>query len=153
MQLKNCFIETEGINFFVNGVKFEYKKNNNHIQYEVSTLSLEEDKTLDEYCRKNLKQTQSSPGYMNKYRISFLDEENLLEKIKHDLHGIVLNNGYITINGAEFFIRKNCGLYEVVYDRKNSFRIKLYSDVEEIDDYCCQSLNKMQLIDLLNGNV
>ena len=153
MQLKNCFIETEGMNFFVNGIKFEYKKNNNHIKYEVSMPSLEEDKLLDNYCRKNLKQTDNSPSYMTRYRISFLDEGNLLEKIKQDLHGIVVNNGYISINGTELFIRKNCGLYEVVYDKKDSFKIKLYSDIEEIDDYCCQNLNKKQLIDLLNENI
>ncbi|WP_407427958.1 DUF805 domain-containing protein [Treponema sp.] len=143
-------ITIDGLDFSINSVKFEYKKFHDHIQYEVSDLSLKDDKLLEEYCNKNLKQTENAPGYASQYRISFLDEGNLLERIKKELNGIVVNKGFVTINGAEIFVRKNYMLYEIVYDKKYSDKVKVFSNVEESDDYCCQSLNKSQLIELLS---
>ena len=144
-------ITKDGVDFYVNGIKFEYKNFNGHVQYEVSKMSLENDKTLEEYCMKNLQQTENAPGYAGEYRISFLDEGNLFEKLKNDLHGIVIDDGFITINEVPFFVRENYLQYEIVYKAKDSSRIKNFSQVEELQDYSCQSLTKAQLLDLINA--
>lgn len=142
-------ITKDGVDFYVNGIKFEYKNFNGHVQYEVSKMSLENDKTLEEYCMKNLQQTENAPGYAGEYRISFLDEGNLFEKLKNDLHGIVIDDGFITINEVPFFVRENYLQYEIVYKTKDSSRIKNFSQVEELQDYSCQSLTKAQLLSLI----
>ncbi len=142
-------ITKDGVDFYVNGIKFEYKNFNGHVQYEVSKMSLENDKTLEEYCMKNLQQTENAPGYAGEYRISFLDEGNLFEKLKNDLHGIVIDDGFITINEVPFFVRENYLQYEIVYKTKDSSRIKNFSQVEELQDYSCQSLTKAQLLELI----
>lgn len=142
-------ITKDGVDFYVNGIKFEYKNFNDHVQYEVSKMSLENDKTLEEYCMKNLQQTENAPGYAGEYRISFLDEGNLFEKLKNDLHGIVIDDGFITINEVPFFVRENYLQYEIVYKTKDSSRIKNFSQVEELQDYSCQSLTKAQLLSLI----
>ncbi|MBR4385709.1 MAG: DUF805 domain-containing protein [Treponema sp.] len=144
-------ITKDGVDFYVNGIKFEYKNFNGHVQYEVSKMSLENDKALEEYCMKNLQQTENAPGYAGEYRISFLDEGNLFEKLKNDLHGIVIDDGFITINEVPFFVRENYLQYEIVYKTKDSSRIKNFSQVEELQDYSCQSLTKAQLLDLINA--
>ena len=144
-------ITKDGVDFYVSGIKFEYKNFNGHVQYEVSKMSLENDKTLEEYCMKNLQQTENAPGYAGEYRISFLDEGNLFEKLKNDLHGIVIDDGFITINEVPFFVRENYLQYEIVYKTKDSSRIKNFSQVEELQDYSCQSLTKAQLLDLINA--
>lgn len=143
-------IYLDGMDFYINDIKFEYRKYNDYIQYEVSALSLEADKMLENYCKKNLRQTENAPSYSEKYKISFLDEGNLFEKLKKDLNAIILNKGFITVNNSEFFIRKNYGIYEIIYEKKNSDKIKSFSNVEEIDDYCCQEVNKAQLIEFIN---
>ncbi len=142
-------ITKDGVDFYVNGIKFEYKNFNGHVQYEVSKMSLENDKTVEEYCKKYLQQTENAPGYAGEYRISFLDEGNLFEKLKNDLHGIVIDDGFITINEVPFFVRENYLQYEIVYKTKDSSRIKNFSQVEELQDYSCQSLTKAQLLDLI----
>lgn len=142
-------ITKDGVDFYVSGIKFEYKNFNGHVQYEVSKMSLENDKTLEEYCMKNLQQTENAPGYAGEYRISFLDEGNLFEKLKNDLHGIVIDDGFITINEVPFFVRENYLQYEIVYKTKDSSRIKNFSQVEELQDYSCQSLTKAQLLELI----
>ncbi|MBQ5448717.1 MAG: DUF805 domain-containing protein [Treponema sp.] len=144
-------ITKDGVDFYVSGIKFEYKNFNGHVQYEVSKMSLENDKTLEEYCMKNLQQTENAPGYAGEYRISFLDEGNLFEQLKNDLHGIVIDDGFITINEVPFFVRENYLQYEIVYKTKDSSRIKNFSQVEELQDYSCQSLTKAQLLDLINA--
>lgn len=144
-------ITRDGVDFYISGIKFEYKNFNGHVQYEVSKMSLENDKTLEEYCMKNLQQTENAPGYAGEYRISFLDEGNLFEKLKNDLHGIVIDDGFITINEVPFFVRENYLQYEIVYKTKDSSRIKNFSQVEELQDYSCQSLTKAQLLDLINA--
>ena len=108
------------MDYFINGVKFEYRKYNNHVQYEVSKMSLEENKILSEYCMKNLEQTENAPSYAEKYKISFLAGDNFLEKIQKDLHAIVKTEEFLLINSAEIFIRKNYGLYEIVYKKEFS---------------------------------
>lgn len=145
-------ITKDGVDFYVNGIKFEYKNFNGHVQYEVSKMSLENDKTLEEYCMKNLQQTENAPGYAGEYRISFLDEGNLFEKLKNDLHGIVIDDGFITINEVPFFVRENYLQYEIVYKTKYSSRIKNFSQVEELQDYSCQALTKEQLLSLIKQN-
>lgn len=142
-------ITKDGVDFYINGIKFEYKNFNGHVQYEVSKMSLENDKTLEEYCMKNLQQTENAPGYAGEYKISFLDEGNLFEKLKNDLHGIVIDDGFITINEVPFFVRDNYFKYEIVYKTKDSSRIKNFSQVEELQDYSCQSLTKAQLLSLI----
>lgn len=142
-------ITKDGVDFYVNGIKFEYKNFNGHVQYEVSKMSLENDKTLEEYCMKNLQQTENAPGYAGEYRISFFDEGNLFEMLKNDLHGIVIDDGFITINEVPFFVRENYLQYEIVYKTKDSSRIKNFSQVEELQDYSCQSLTKAQLLELI----
>ena len=144
-------ITRDGVDFYISGIKFEYKNFNGHVQYEVSKMSLENDKALEEYCMKNLQQTENAPGYAGEYRISFLDEGNLFEKLKNDLHGIVIDDGFITINEVPFFVRDNYFKYEIVYKTKDSSRIKNFSQVEELQDYSCQSLTKAQLLDLINA--
>ena len=143
------FLSTDGVDFFVNGIKFEYRKYNNHVQYEVSKISLEENKLLEEYCKKNFKQTENAPSYAEKYKISFLDEGSLLENIKRDLHAMVYKDGFVLINGAEVFIRKNYDLYDIVYKREFSPQIKLYSAIEDDGEYCCQTLTKQELVNLI----
>lgn len=143
------FISIDGMDFFVNGVKFKYRKYNNHVQYEVSKMSLEENKILEEYCKKNLKQTENAPSYAEKYKISFLDEGNFLENIKKDLHAIVDTDRFLLINGAEIFIRKNYGLYDIVYKKEFSPKVKLFSAVEDDDEYCCQSVTRQDLVQLI----
>ena len=143
------FISIDGMDFFVNGVKFEYRKYNNHVQYEVSKMSLEENKILEEYCKKNLKQTENAPSYAEKYKISFLDEGNFLENIKKDLHAIVDTDRFLLINGAEIFVRKNYGLYDIVYKKEFSLKVKLFSAVEDDGDYCCQSVTRQNLVQLM----
>ena len=145
-------ITMEGVDFYANGIKFEYKNFNGHVQYEVSKMSLENDKTLEEYCMKNLQQTENAPGYAGEYRISFLDEGNLLEQLKRDLHGIVISDGFITLNDLQVFVRDNYLQYEIVYEKKYSSRIELFSEVEELQDYCCQALTKEQLLSLIKQN-
>ena len=139
----------DGMDFFVNGVQFTYRKHNNQVQYEVSAMSLEENRMLDEYCKKNLKQTENAPGYAEKYRISFADEAGLLEKITKDLHAAVSKDGYLILNGAEVFIRKNYGRYDVVYERKFSPGIQSFSPVEDDGEHCCQSLGTHDLVSLI----
>ena len=143
------FISKDGMDFFLNGIKFEYRKYNNHVQYEVSRMSLEENKIVNEYCIKNLKQTENAPSYAEKYKISFLDEGNFLEKIQKDLHAIVDNGGFLSINDAEIFIRKNYGLYDIVYRKEFSHKVKLFSSIEDDDEYCCQSVTKQDLVQLI----
>lgn len=146
---KMTFIVMEGVDFYINNVKFECKKNNGHTQYEVSAITLEDDKMLNEYCRKNLKQTENASGYMNSYKISFLDEGNLLEKIKKDLNALIIKEGFVLGNGMEFLVRDNYGLYEIVYENAFADKIKSYSEFETLGDYSCQTLNKDQLRNLL----
>ena len=143
-------ITRDGVDFYISGIKFEYKNLNGHVQYEVSKMSLENDKTVEEYCKKYLQQTENAPGYAGEYRISFLDEGNLFEQLKNDLHGIVISEGgFITLNDVPVFVRDNYLQYEIVYKTKDSSRIKIFSEVEELQDYNCQSLTKAQLLDLI----
>ncbi|WP_191013769.1 hypothetical protein [Treponema zioleckii] len=143
---EKSFIALNGMDFFVNGVKFEYRKYNNQIQYEVSKMNLEENKLVEDYCKNNLKQVENAPSYAENYKISFLDEGNLLEKIRDDLHAIVAKDGFAIINGAEIFIRKNYGLYDIVYEKKFAPKIKVFSDVEDDGSYCCQTLSREELV-------
>lgn len=146
---KMSFIVMEGMDFYINNIKFECRKNNGHTQYEVSEMTLEEDKMLNEYCRKNLKQTENASGYMNSYKISFLDEGNLLEKIKKDLNALIIKEGFVLGNETEFMVRDNYGLYEIIYENAFANKISSYSEVETLGDYSCQTLNKDQLRKLL----
>lgn len=149
LYLNISLVTTNGMDFFVNGIKFEYRKYNNHVLYEVSRMSLEENKILNEYCMKNLKQTENAPSYAEKYKISFLDEGNFLEKIQKDLNAIVDTDGFLLINGAKIFIRKNYGLYDIVYRKEFSPKVKLLSTIEDDDEYCCQSVTKQDLVQLI----
>lgn len=146
---KMSFIVMEGMDFYINNIKFECRKNNGHTQYEVSEMTLEEDKMLNEYCRKNLKQTENASGYMNSYKISFLDEGNLLEKIKKDFNALIIKEGFVLGNETEFMVRDNYGLYEIIYENAFANKISSYSEVETLGDYSCQTLNKDQLRKLL----
>ena len=66
------------------------------------------------------------------------------------MHGIVISEGgFITLNDVPVFVRDNYLQYEIVYKTKDSSRIKIFSEVEELQDYNCQSLTKAQLIDLI----
>ncbi|MCR5289747.1 MAG: hypothetical protein K6E51_07135 [Treponema sp.] len=144
-------IEKNVFDFYVNGIQFEYREYKGHHQYEVYAMTLEDNKILHDYCLNNLKQTETAPSYDSNYKISFLDDGNLFEKIRKDLKALVVKNGAIIVNDSECIVRNNYGLYELVYHKKFADTIPRFSELEAIGDYLCQTINKAQLRNYLKS--
>ena len=141
----NC-IELKGLHFRVNSVDFEYRKHNGKEIYECSKLSLDEDQAVKTYCEEHLEKTENAPSYAEKYKVSFLKRERLLENMKKDLKAVLVRNGCLVIDEKEVFIRKDGFSYMLVYD-KDFFIVELeeYTKRMLIGDYTCVSVTKEQL--------
>lgn len=145
-------IKLDEKDFSVNGIKFEYKEHKGHTQYAVSSIALEEMDNLKEYCEKNLIVTENVPGLAGQNMLFFLDDGLLLKRIKTDLNAIISKGSLIKLHDIKMFIRNNFGLYEIVYQKTFADKVESFSSVENIENFCCQTLTKNQVIGLIKSS-
>lgn len=143
-------INLNEMNFSVNEINFEYRDFNGKNQYEVSKMSLEQDKKLENFLKNNFEITENAPCYASNYKISFLDnEKKMIDAIKTNFNAVIQKEGFIKFDDIDVFIRKNFGAYEIVYSKEFVKMIKQYEDIIIINGMCSQTLNKSQLKNFL----